>query len=165
MSRRKCTEEDIRVWKELLDTGMSRGDVAKKFGLSKSLVARYTAGYKPSFSARERNLKIKNELYMNIAKACDGRMLKDVAKDFGVTYQVVQKARLRFPELCNDDAGYGEVNMLMKDDVIKCLRKGMDEYEIISAFHCKYGLIKKSDIQRIRKLMPKPRIGFMGMQV
>lgn len=165
MSKPTLPNDEIDKFKKLLDTGLSRGEVAKKLGYSKSMVARYTNGYKPKVSSRELLMKKTDEKYKNLAKMCKTMDAVKVAEVTGEHYKTVTKACRKYPKLCVKAGGALSNDIGFIEDVKKLLRKGYDEYEIISCLHYRYSSMKKTDIQRVRKKLPAPRIGFMGQVV
>ena len=165
MSKPTLTNREIDQFKKLLDTGLSRGEVAKKLGYHKSMVARYTNGYKPKVSARELLMKKTNEKYKKLAKMCKTMDAVKVAKVTGEQYNTVTQACRKYPKLCVKAGGVLSNDVGFIEDVKKLLRRGYEEYEIISCLHHRYSSMKKTDIQRVRKKLPTPRIGFMGMMV
>jgi len=165
MSRPKFDEGEIKKFKKLLDTGMSRAEVARKLGYSKSLVARNTAGYKPKIGARAKLREATKKKYKKIAAMCMNSDMVSVSEKLGEQYNTVTKACRMFPELCTKKDKKVSLNPDFISDVKKLLRRGLDEYEIISALHHRYVYIKKSDVQAVRRNLPEPRIGFCGMMV
>ena len=87
----------------------------------------------------------------------------EVAKMFKTSPQTVQKAKARYG--FKEAKKYDVIDQSAKHEIAKLLKRGYDEYEIITMLSYEYGKIKKSSIAKIRSSLPSPRIGFMGMQL
>lgn len=104
MARAKRDETEIQYWMDLLDTGMTKAQVAELVGVTKTVVAYHTKWYDPVLTPREISEAYTEDFYRTVAAACDGRLLTEVAAQFSINYQTVQKAKQRFGDLCTAPA-------------------------------------------------------------